>query len=154
MKTTRNDFWLFFCFKLKNLCSCNVEQTSGLCCFTGDFVNVNMSRRSVSRTCGPAGEVGEPHTAAHLESNIIALIHFKRRQTNTTCPHRNQPAARWIKIKAPLCSSLQTGKQLTRKPSGESGVRVIPKWEFLRFLETFWRAISPGQSAQHTFISW
>lgn len=112
-----------------------------------------MSRRSVSRKCGPAGEVGEPHTAAHLESNIIALIHLKRRQTNTTCPHRNQPAARRIKIKAPLCSSLQTGKQLTRKPSGESGVRVIPRWEFLRFLETFWRAISPGQSAQHTFIS-
>lgn len=31
----------------------------------------------------------------------------------------------------------------TKKPSAESGVSVIPRWEFLRFLETFWKAASP-----------
>lgn len=100
--------------------------------------------------------MGEPRTVAQLESSNHGAdsFHFKCRQTSTTCPHRNRPAIRRIKIKVPLCSSPLTGKQLTRKPSGESGVRVIPRWEFLRFLETFWRATSPGQSAEHTFISW
>lgn len=129
----------------------HVEQTSRLRCLTGDFVNVNMSWHSVSRKCGSAREVGEPHTVTHLKSNIIVLIHStKCRQANPTCTYYHQPAAHWIQIKVLLCS----GKQLTRKPSGESGVRVIPRWEFLRFLETFWRATSPGQSAQHTFIFW
>lgn len=31
---------------------------------------------------------------------------------------------------------------LTRNPLGSSGVSVMPKWEFFRFRDTFWKALS------------